>query len=123
VAVTVVNSAAATLPTSSERLSGGGTVVPSAPISNATYTGRITYWRGAWGWVDCAAVQSMYDDGRHVYLHKNDCKFDGPRRWDEIDFQLAEHKGNPKAINATLHIDRQPIMIDAREYFKTQKKK
>merc|ERR1712190_92628 len=123
VAVKAANSSAANLPTSSERQSRGRTVVQSAAISNATYTGRIAWFRGTFGWVDCAEVQARFA-GRQVYLHWNDCKFDCPRQWDEIDFQLAlDPKGNPKAINAARHIDRQPAMINAREYLKTRKTK
>merc|ERR1740121_386792 len=97
VAVKEANSSATNLSTSSE--SRGRTVVQSAAISNATYIGRITWFRGAFGWVDCAEVQANHD-GRQVFLHRNDCTFDCPRQWDEIDFQLAyDSCGNYKAVN------------------------
>lgn len=96
-------------------------MISTAPISQGKYTGRITWFRGTYGWVDCREVQANAD-GRQVFLHWNDCKFDCPRQWDEIDFQLAyDSRGNPKAVNATRH--RKPEQINARDWLELRKKK
>merc|ERR1712137_732753 len=80
---------------------------PSAPISEKTYNGRITFFRGTYGWVDCAEVQQRHN-GRQVHLHKSDCVGNfNPRQcvrdWTLIVFQLAyDPQGNPKAVNAQI---------------------
>merc|ERR1711976_367098 len=78
-----------------------------SPISEKTYNGRITFFRGTYGWVDCAEVQQKHN-GRQVHLHKSDCVGNfNPRQcvrdWTLIVFQLAyDPQGNPKAVNAQI---------------------
>merc|ERR1712087_265007 len=105
------------------RQTRGKTVICTAPISHGKYTGRITWFRGTFGWVDCDEVQAKHD-GRQVFLHWNDCTFDCPKQWDEIDFQVAyDSQGNPKAVNATRHRADEPEQINARDWFELRKKR
>jgi len=79
----------------------GKTVVVSEAISSTQYRGTIKYFRGTYGWVQCAEVAKMYPNV-DIFLHINDCDF-RPRQWDRVVCELAlDDNGNPKAVKASL---------------------
>lgn len=98
----------------------GLTVVASEPINKGKYTGRVSWFRGSYGWVDCAEITTQYN-GLHAFLHSNDCDFK-PRQGDEVEFLLAlDNKGNPKAVNAKQA--KAPQVINARDWFALKQKR
>lgn len=89
----------------------GKAVVASVPLSNKRYQGVVKWFRGTYGWVDCAEVSKQYA-GHDIFVHINDCNFQ-PKQGDEVAFNLSlDDRGNPKAVKAHA-----PIIINARDYF------
>lgn len=83
--------------TSDVRQSKGHAVVVSEPINKRKYSGRVSWFRGSYGWVRCEKIAATYN-GLDAFLHINDCDFK-PIQGDEVEFRLAmDDKGNPKAV-------------------------
>eukprot|EP00931_Biecheleriopsis_adriatica_P000278 TRINITY_DN1002_c0_g1_i4.p1 TRINITY_DN1002_c0_g1~~TRINITY_DN1002_c0_g1_i4.p1 ORF type:complete len:473 (-),score=99.19 TRINITY_DN1002_c0_g1_i4:218-1636(-) len=98
----------------------GKCVIVSKPLSSTRYEGHVKWFRGSFGWVECAAVAAMYS-GADAYLHINDCAF-GPRLGDKVTFLLAESEnGHPKALKA--RESKEPEVIDARDWFAARSKR
>merc|ERR1712216_335512 len=96
------------------------------PQVETRYEGVVKWFRGSFGWVDCAAVSQKYE-GYDVFLHRVDC--DGsraPKLGDRVSFRLTlDDNGNPKAIEAKM-TERpmpapEPAAIPAREWFARQR--
>jgi hypothetical protein len=100
--------------------SKGHTVVASEPINKRRYTGRVSWFRGSFGWVYCAEIAAKYS-GLDAFLHANDCDFK-PIQGDEIEFRLAlDAKGNPKAVKAQQA--KAVEIINARDWFAMKQNK
>jgi len=108
-------------PTSDHQLpSRGKCVIVSQPISKTLYRGQVKWFRGTFGWVECAEVAAMHS-GSDAYLHINDCTF-RPRLGDKVCFRLAlGENGHPKAVQASA--SKEPEIINARDWFATDRSK
>merc|ERR1712039_639486 len=100
--------------TSNVGQSKGHAVVASEPINKRRYTGRVSWFRGSYGWVYCEEIRAKYS-GMDAFLHINDIDFK-PSQGDEVEFRLAlDNKGNPKAVKAQQAKTRE--VINARDWF------
>jgi cold shock CspA family protein len=89
-------------------------VVVCKPINKRKYTGRVSWFRGSYGWVHCAEISAKYN-GLDAFLHINDCDFK-PFQGHEVEFRLAtDEKGHPKAVQAQQAKARE--VINARDWF------
>lgn len=86
------------------------------------YEGIVKYFRGSFGWIQCSEIPN------DIFLHKRDCvkkighSHERPKQWDKITFQLStDEKGDPKAIEARIHVNDTEEVIDVREYFRRRK--
>jgi hypothetical protein len=69
-------------------------------ILSGPHKGFVKWFRGSYGWVDCAGVTTKYNDC-DIFLHVNDCDF-RPRQGDTVEFFVAPgDMGNPKAVRVT----------------------
>jgi len=100
--------------TSDVRQSKGHAVVVSEPINKRKYSGRVSWFRGSYGWVRCEEIAAKYS-GLDAFLHINDCDFK-PIQGNEVEFRLAmDDTGNPKAVQAQQA--RPHDVINARDWF------
>jgi len=100
--------------------SRGRTDVAPEPIDKKRYTGRVSWFRGSFGWVDCAEITTKYN-GVHTFLHKNDCDIK-PTLGDEVEFRLAlDDMGNPKAVSAKKVKAVEPM--NARDWFSLKRRR
>merc|ERR1711972_527865 len=92
----------------------GHAVVVCELINKRRYIGRVSWFRGSYGWVYCEEITAKYS-GLDAFLHINDCDFK-PSQGDEVEFRLAlDNKGNPKAVKAQQAKARE--VINARDWF------
>jgi len=115
----------------------GSGVIVSEPQSEMWYEGIISWFRGTYGWIECAALKARYpaiQPDRHIFLHWNDISWKDcdahfrPQQHGKMAFQLAPGtNGNPKAVNvrpAGKLIRAQPdpeCRINARDFFSAQR--
>jgi cold shock CspA family protein len=91
-------------------------------ILSGPHKGIVKWFRGSYGWVDCAEVKAKYSDC-DIFLHMNDCDFK-PRQGDAVDFFVAPgDMGNPKAVRVTqakavqMAKEKAVEMTNGRDYF------
>jgi len=108
--------------------STGHREVVSKPTDKKRYTGRVSWFRGSYGWVDCAEITTKYN-GAQAFLHINDCDVK-LRQGDEVEFCLAlDYRGNPKAVSAnkveaaTVKQVKNVEPINARDWFSLKQRR
>jgi len=101
-----------------EQDSCGKRVVVSMPVDERRYQGVVSWFRGSYGWLQCAEVAARYP-GCVIFLHSNDTDAK-PKQGDKMSFQVSEdvppdHRNKQvKAVHARkLRVEER---INAREY-------